>query len=339
MLTKETISINLLINDFWRKFLRYTMLLGFLFSVLIKGFSQEGSSPYFQITANGVAVANGSVLYLANYDQIVLISKVINAGACDKATFTMTFSWSDPHNTRGIAPVSFSGTATSFEAESILSDVGGNVTVTYNLNNGPTQVITFRLLGSNPGSQATVKSWSLGPWYSLQVLEQESTLRQFASDNTPLVSANPDGVGIAQLDGQRGPVTLTIGDYFGWHKNIGDAQTVFNLNKATATTFWNSQVAQATSAHPPPGPQTVGYCTLGSSSQTWLDADSIALYNGTGSVTATCPAGGSSELYTAGYYISWSGTNATNGQWQFKTEPSGCFVGRSYVGDVCNQLP
>jgi hypothetical protein len=322
--------------------------IGLLFCGSYAVAQEGGSNATFQIVDgnSGQVINNGATLYLdGSSGEDTWTTSLVNAGQCDKVTYTITFTWTDSHNPNGIPPYSTNyGFTGPTGQEIIVLNEGGNALVTWQINGGATQSMAFKLLGQNP-SLAMVKGAFITPWYFPQITEQESNALQFTSSGNPKVNGNPpgtDGIGIAQVDGVTSGQTITLSSYFGWTTNGYQGVYQANIKAIAANSFWNSQLQQATSANPPPDQYQVYNCTFGTSPNvhSWADADAINGYNGTGSLRLACPAPNSgtiSEVYPSGYFISWSGLNATDGQWQIKTEQNGCWAGRSYVGDVCKQ--
>jgi hypothetical protein len=202
---------------------------------------------------------------------------------------------------------------------------GGTATLSWTTSSGAGGSFFFYIRGTNPAAaDLHTELHETGvQWFFPSLINQESTGRQFDGSNLPLFGP-PDGIGLGQLE-----PTSYRQDQGYWNEvyNIGEAENLSASEATSALSFWNTQVAEAGSSHPAPS-QSLPYCQFSGSpsgsQHGWQDAETITAYNGTGGTS----------VYPAGYYIVWSGTNATNGSWKYNT-----LNGRSYVGDVCNSAP
>lgn len=100
----------------------------------------------------------------------------------------------------------------SYGFVNVLSE-GGHATVTARLGNGTTLTFNFNILGHNVPEnpqpnlvdQYYTSSGVNAPWFWGSLLARESSGRQYDSSGNPLTTPTPDGIGIAQLDGQENP--------------------------------------------------------------------------------------------------------------------------------------
>lgn len=306
--------------------------------------SQEGGkSVTFQYQRTSATIQNGTAISMDPNGATTTIYVLPSHFSCsDKVSGNIAVSFTDPGKGQGSfysAPFSFTGPRPG----SLDLNDGGNAVLTYSINGGPTNTITFKILGSNM-DPVTVDSWAHGtyaPWFFTQLLQQESGYVQFLQTGYPKIG-RPDGIGISQIDATANPV----GDYDYWQEgsNIIDGYSHSNDQQSTAYTFFQNQLNQAGPANPPPSPIPEGNCTFAStpnnsSTHPLKDADWIHIYNGTGEVDMPCSNGVSNVLYTAGYYLSWQIPSGAAPYWYIRKTVGGCFAGRSYVGDVCSKQP
>jgi hypothetical protein len=203
---------------------------------------------------------------------------------------------------------------------------GGTATVTWSTSTASGSFV-FYIRGQND-SQADLRgeTGTTGEyWFWNNLISFESGFgHQFDSSGLPYFGT-PDGIGLGQLENNA---YRKDAGYWNGVFNLGESVQLLNAGQSNAYSFWTTQVTQATSANPAPV-QTIGACSFSgspsASQHSWQDAEWITSYNGTGGTT----------VYPAGYYIVWTGTNATNGAWLIHTKTVNG-VARSYVGDVCS---
>jgi len=280
------------------------------------------------VTFNGKILANGGSASLAAIPgPTILDITPYDVTDCDETDMTIQISYTDASNPDGGSYANALASVTGpYTTEADLGYSGGYGTIVWQVNGGDAYTFTFTILGTNPShAQTDSEITSIGsPWFFGQLIRQENQYNQFRTTGLPWVNANPDGVGISQVDGTK--QSVTTGAYWDWESNLSQGLSTLNGGKSTSYAFYAKQVSEATSAHPPPV-QTQGLCTFSGSptgsQHNWQDADWMNTYVGTGS----------NGVYAAGYYISWTGTNATNGTWHLQSNAGDS--PRSYVGDVC----
>ena len=163
---------------------------------------------------------------------------------------------------------------------------------------------------------------------------QESSGEQFDSSGLPYVDADPDGIGISQVDGVQNPGDVDGWLYFNFEDNIEKAIGILDSLQSGAYTFWSKQLTQSGDVPIPTADDAACYGRTGGSvvdsyfsypqtgDWSFADAEWMTAYNGT----------------VHGYFISWNGVTF---QWQVNYPWTSPTTGKTYdyVHAVCARQP
>lgn len=284
--------------------------------------------PYVEVDISGLTCGDSVSVY-------------ITMTWADPATGFVT-SWESPSatltaGTSGFVSVYFegeSGWALATYEHSGDESEGGEATVLWSVNGTGEPDYNFPIQGDeDPSSSKTMvdnfynnnQFYNNGgtlvsvPWFWGNILDWESTGgRQYASvPGNPLVAANPDGIGISQIDGTQN-VVYDI-DYWNFEANIEDGFMVLSGKATESENNWLAQYKTDSNYTAVSGDQSYTNCSFQTSMQplgdhSYGDADWIQDYNT------------HSDKH---WYLWWTGA-----KWEFKWQTSE--AGHNYVPDVCN---
>jgi len=271
-----------------------------------------------KIQVDGVDTPSGSDIYISSVPAMPSI--VAYASGCDPTmniAYKVDFIYKAP-GTNAPPPFTASFTSTGnagapFDITALLGGqiYGGTMVISY--SGVASGVFLFYVKGTNPSPSVitTYISSLSSSWYLIPIARQESSLRQFTADGTPLLDS-AYGFGVFQLTNPK----PTLTQIYDWKANIQQGVNLLGQYAVTAASWVTKQENDCRAANngvliPIPS-YTDGKCTFtASGSQTFVDAVTIKRYNGASN----------------GNYLSWN-----NGKWQFNNLNSN---GIDYVHAVC----
>jgi hypothetical protein len=249
---------------------------------------EPAAPPTILVTSNGAAVAANSQVALSTAPSLSLVASLVPPQG---TTLSGTVSWQYSFVTSCCGPNLWScGDSTTLIASSawdIGADVGacgGAATITAVYAGYPTQSLSFSIMGTNP-TQAAINSFvGSSPWFLHRIIQLESGYQQFTASGAPKFGP-PNGFGLMQVDPPAS--TYQIWD---WTQNATAGLAI--LNAFSATTYWNTQLANwasfnssypAAAIGPPSdtseGPCVFSYYSPANGSSPYSDAVWMKRYN------------------------------------------------------------
>ena len=270
------------------------------------------------IQVDGVDTSSGSDIYISSVPAMPSI--MAYPSGCDPTmniAYKVDFIYKAP-GTNAPPPftASFTSTANAGAPFDITASLGGQIyggTLVISYSGEATGNFQFTVKGTNPPkSDITTYISSLSSsWYLIPIARQESSLRQFTADGTPLLDS-AYGFGVFQLTNPK----PTLTQIYDWKANVRRGVSFLKQCAAEAENWIKKQEndcrADNNGVLIPIPSYTDGKCTFSTDgNQTFVDAVTIKRYNGA----------------SKGHYVSWN-----NGKWQFNYLNSN---GIDYVHAVC----
>lgn len=293
-----------------------------------------------------------------NYPMPTLHVAFTNNSSCTATvTATITITWTDndpadPTTGCGMLPFPTKGTVSNSNIQvpaksgstwnlaptwlATTAAAGGSADLTWTVNGTQQTDYKFNILQQDPTEAEVDAAYSGAPWFYGSMINEETQGgkygRQacasgvsFCSANYPMVSPDPDGIGIGQDDGCQN--TPTTGTYWNYESNISQSLSILKGKASESQTNWTTNYGASGDTDPTPYDSKLpsyAYCqfeadTLALGNYSFGDADWIQDYN---------------THSTQHWYLWW---DATLLKWDFKYNTSD--KGSNYVPSVCGYAP